>query len=116
MTNDDPMTNCIQLCWECRATCQATLYQYCLVTGGEHIAPEHVKAMTDCIEICQISADFMTRGSHLHMVVCAACAAICEACATSCDHLGDETMTDCADLCRRCAMACDDMGRMAKAA
>ncbi len=114
--SDNPMTTGIQLCWECRATCQETLYQHCLDMGGEHVAAAHVKAMTDCIEICQVAADFMTRRSPLHMVVCAACAAICSACATSCDHIAGDTMKACADLCRRCAKACDDMGRMAKAA
>ena len=115
-SGNDPMSVCIDLCWTCRASCQSTLYQHCLEMGGDHAAQAHVKAMTDCIEICQAAADFMTRGSVMHRVVCGACAAICEACAASCDHIDDAEMKACADLCRRCAKACDDMGRMAKAA
>ena len=63
-----PVTNqkiedCIKACWECRHECQETLFDHCLEQGGAHVAPDHVKIMADCIQICQTSADFMTRGS-----------------------------------------------------
>ncbi|MFY9288691.1 MAG: four-helix bundle copper-binding protein [Alphaproteobacteria bacterium] len=107
---------CIKNCWQCRTECQETLFNHCLKEGGKHVEAEHVKLMMDCIQICQVSADFMTRGSKLHESVCAACADICEACAKSCDAIGGEKMKQCAEACRRCAKTCRDMGNMKKAA
>lgn len=118
MSNLTPpeLKTCIQLCWECRDTCQSTLFNYCLKEGGHHVAEAHVKLMADCIQICQASADFMTRGSAMHASVCAACADICQACATSCAEMDDDVMKACAEACRRCAEECRKMGRMKKAA
>jgi len=107
---------CIRLCWECRHTCQETLYTHCLHMGGKHTEPAHVKQMVDCIQICQTAADFMTRQSPLHASICAACADICEACAASCGKIGGEAMERCAELCRRCAESCRSMGDRKRAA
>ena len=74
--------------------------------GGAHVEPEHVKIMTDCIQICQAAADFMTRDSHLHTAVCMACMEVCEACAISCRKIG---MNECADTCQACAISCQKM-------
>ena len=105
----------LNLVWECRTLCMETLYDHCLVMGGAHVAPDHVKAMTDCIEACQVCADFMARGSASHPAQCAACAEICEACARSCAQIEGPLMQKCAETCRRCAKSCRDMSRAAVA-
>ena len=115
-TPSDAMKACIDLCWECRATCQSTLYGHCLQMGGAHAAPDHVRLMTDCIEMCQTCADFMSRQSVMHTATCLACADVCDACAISCEQVGDEMMLACADLCQRCGQACRDMSHMKMAA
>jgi hypothetical protein len=107
---------CKELCWECRTECQDTLATHCLQKGGEHVAPEHVKLMLDCIQICQTAADFMGRQSSLHAYTCEACAAVCEACAQSCRKLEGEQMKHCAETCSRCAESCREMSRMKRAA
>ena len=107
---------CIELCWECRDTCQTTLYQHCLEMGGRHAAADHVRIMTDCIQMCQTCADFMTRGSALHMAACLACADVCDACAISCEAVGGDMMLACADVCQRCGHACRDMSHARGAA
>lgn len=99
--------NCITACWECRTHCQKMLYHYCLEQGGEHVNPDHVKLMTDCMEICQTAADFMVRGSSMIDSVCAACANVCYACAEACEAIDDKEMDECAQLCRECAEMCD---------
>lgn len=114
--NNPEMTKCITTCWECRTECQETLFNHCLYEGGKHAEAEHVKLMTDCIQICQTAADFMTRGSALHMATCAACAEICDACAKSCDQIGGDHMKKCAETCRRCAQSCREMSQMKRAA
>ncbi len=103
------MKDCITHCWECRTECETTLYTHCLQMGGDHVAPEHVKLMTDCIQICQTAADFMTRQSAMHQETCAACAEICQACADSCREIQSPAMQKCADLCQKCADSCREM-------
>lgn len=115
MKNMD-MAAAIENCWECRSTCQKTLVDHCLTMGGAHVEKDHVKSMLDCIQACQTSADFMTRGSALHKKMCETCAAVCDACADSCDAIGTAEMKACADACRKCAATCREMSGMAKAA
>lgn len=110
--NEQPMQECITHCWECRNECQKALFSHCLLAGGEHVKQNHVKLMTDCIQICQIAADFMTRESPFHKNICEVCAKICDACAESCAALKDEAMQQCAEVCRRCAESCRNMGKM----
>ena len=100
---------CRDACAACAQGCLQTLYQHCLMMGGEHVAAEHVTTMADCAQICQTAADFMTRGSRLHAEVCTACAAICTACAEDCREM--EGMESCAAACERCAASCQEMER-----
>jgi len=117
MTNtNNAMHEATNICWECRAICNETLYNYCLKTGGEHVVEAHIKLMTDCIQICQTSADFMTRNSELHTAICNACADVCDSCAESCEKMEGEEMKRCAEACRRCAQSCRSMSKMKKAA
>ncbi len=112
MNHQDMMTECKQLAWACRETCQRTLFKYCLQMDGEHSAPRHVKTMIDCIQICQVAADFITRESENHTSVCETCATICDKCVTSCEMLGGEHMQACANACRKCADMCRKMTGM----
>lgn len=104
---DRAFDECIELCWSCRDTCQSTLFAYCLEHG--HTQRDHVRVMADCIQICQTSADFMTRNSPLHAATCRACAEVCDACANSCEAIGDVEMRKCAEICRRCAESCREL-------
>ena len=115
-TQNNNLQECITLCWECRTECQKTFFHHCLEQGGKHVEAAHVRLITDCIQACQTAADFMVRGSSLHMAECAVCAEVCDACAESCEHIGGEEMKRCAEVCRRCAQSCRDMGKMKKAA
>ena len=112
--NNERMQECIDECWKCRTHCQETLFNYCLEEGGKHVESRHIKLMTDCIQICQIAADFMTRNSELHIAVCKACAEICEACAKSCEDVDDEKMKECAKVCLACAETCREMAKMGR--
>lgn len=108
--------DCLKQCWDCRHICQTTLYRHCLVINGPHMEETHVKLMTDCIQICQAAADFMTRESEFSPAFAKLCADICDACAKACEKIGDEAMMRCAEACRNCANACKEMGRIKKAA
>ena len=77
---------------------------------------DHVKIMTDCIEICQLTADALVRGSLMHKVLCMVCADICDACAVSCEEIGDPAMMKCAETCYVCADNCRESSKQARAA
>lgn len=103
----------IQACWECRNECQVVLFNHCLKMGGKHLESDHVKAMTDCIQLCQVAADAMVRQSPSYADICTACARICNTCADSCEVLEGAEMRHCADLCRRCADSCLEISALA---
>ena len=99
------MRECIEECTSCHHLCLETM-THCLQMGGPHAEAAHIRLMQDCIEICQTSANFMLRGSDLHVQTCAVCAEICDQCATDCDRFQEEFMKRCAAACRRCAESC----------
>jgi hypothetical protein len=108
--NQNRMQGCIEDCQRCAAACLSTL-THCLQMGGEHVRPEHVRAMLDCVDACQTAANFMLRGSAMHGRTCAVCAEACTACAVSCERMNDATMKSCAETCRHCAASCAEMAR-----
>ncbi|HLJ55862.1 MAG TPA: four-helix bundle copper-binding protein [Chthonomonadaceae bacterium] len=109
----NPMERCISLCQQCHVVCE-TAVQHCLTQGGRHAQPDHVRLLRDCSEICQTSANFMLRGSPLHVKTCAACSAICGACARECEQWsGDVEMQRCAEACAACSAECAKMAQMA---
>lgn len=103
------MQNCIDECLNCHRVCTETL-KHCLQEGGRHALANHINALTDCAQICSLSADFMLRGSELHHHTCGVCAEACEKCAQSCENVNDSPeMQRCIDACRRCAESCRHM-------
>lgn len=108
----EQMQTCIQDCQNCAEVCLETT-MHCLTMGGEHAAPDHIRLMLDCAEICQTSANFMIRGSEFHGSTCGVCAEVCTACAESCAKFqDDQEMQRCAEMCRQCARSCQEMASM----
>jgi hypothetical protein len=105
----DVMQECIEECLNCHAVCTMTA-QHALVKGGDYADVNVVGVLLDCAELCQVSANFMLRGSPFHAVTCAACAELCRACEEVCRTVpGDEQMEHCADVCAACAESCEQM-------
>jgi hypothetical protein len=105
----EEMLQCIEECTHCAAICIETTH-HCLQMGGEHAAPEHIRTLLDCAEMCQTSANFMLRMSDMHGQVCGVCAEACRRCAESCEQFGDDkTMELCAQTCRSCEESCRQM-------
>lgn len=103
---EEQLQYCINVCWSCRDTSQKALYNHYIKLGEKNVDAAHVKIMTDCIQICQNAADFLTRYSRFDDQICALCALICDACAISCDRFETEEMQRCAEMCRKCATYC----------
>ncbi|HEU4563142.1 MAG TPA: four-helix bundle copper-binding protein [Gemmatimonadaceae bacterium] len=108
----DAMQECIEECLNCHAACTMTV-QHCLAQGGELADVNVVGALLDCAEMCQVSANYMLRGSPYHALTCATCAEMCRVCEETCRAFGgDEQMAHCADVCASCADACARMAEM----
>lgn len=107
------MAQCIDNCSRCHAICIETI-NHCLKKGGKHAAPDHIRLLQDCAQICATSADFMLRDSNLHSRTCGVCAEVCERCAEACERMADDDMMrECAEACRKCAESCREMSRAA---
>jgi hypothetical protein len=108
----EEMRRCIEICTNCHNICVETI-THCLMMGGEHADADHIRLLMDCAEICDVSADFMLRGSHRHEKVCGVCADVCADCASDCERIAgnDETMLRCAEICRMCAESCRQTSR-----
>lgn len=104
------MQACIHACQTCHGVCVETT-RHCIKLGGKYADPEHLRLLTDCVQICQTSADFMLRDSDFHGMTCDICAEVCERCAEECAAFGsdDALMKRCAEACRMCAESCRTM-------
>jgi hypothetical protein len=106
VASTEQMQDCIQQCLTCQRVCLETL-AYCLDKAGPHAETAHIRLLLDCADICQTSANFMMRGSELHILTCEVCADICAECADDCESFeGDPRMRECERMCRACADSC----------
>jgi len=107
---DDEMKKCIQLCRECHAMCTQTI-SHCLKLGGRHAAPDHIRLMEDCAQLCATAADYMLRESPFHDRICRVCSDLCKQCGKDCEQVaGDDQMVkQCLEMCRKCAGSCERM-------
>jgi hypothetical protein len=107
---DDEMKKCIQLCRECHAMCTQTI-SHCLKLGGRHAAPDHIRLMEDCAQMCATAADYMLRESPFHDRICRLCSELCKQCGKDCEQVaGDDQMVkQCLEMCRKCAGSCERM-------
>lgn len=104
---ESPFQENIDACLDCHSMCLRMAMTYCLERGGRHAEQKHLRLMLNCAELCQTSANFMLSDSPLHGRVCLICAETCEACAKSCEQVGD--MRDCVEECLSCAKSCRSM-------
>ncbi len=104
---NENLQQCIEECLRCHRECVTMASHHCLEVGGRHVEPRHLRLMLACAEICRTSAYFMELGVEQHKRTCAVCAELCEACAKSCEEVGD--MAQCVEACRRCAESCRQM-------
>jgi hypothetical protein len=106
----EEMRRCIQLCQDCHVTC-IQIIDHCLKLVSRHAAPDHIRLLMDCAQLCTTTADFMARESLFHDRTCSLCSEICRLCAESCERVAgdDQSVTQCSELCLRCAESCTRM-------
>lgn len=103
-------STCLEDCTECYQTVLASAMNHCLLSGGEHVSPDHFRLMMDCAEMCKTAAHFQLSHSPYTVRVCGVCADICEACASSCEKLSG--LEDCVLICLKTADSCRSMADM----
>lgn len=74
---------------------------------------EHIRSLLDCAELCQMTANFLLRGSPAADAVVAVCGDVARRCAESCEEVAaqDEEMGRCAEACRRTQRSCGELAR-----
>jgi len=111
--SDDEMQQCIQLCRDCHAMCTQTI-AHSLKLGGRHAAPDHIRVLADCAQMCATTVDYMLRQSPFHGRVCQLCSEMCKECGKDCEELAvdDPMLQRCIEMCRTCARSCDRMASL----
>jgi hypothetical protein len=107
MTKNNDIDTIIAL-RECHDICLETFALHCMKVGGHHMAREHIRRMESCIELCNLTANFLLRHSPLTQELCDLTADICKQCAASCDGMDDPKMNECVCACECAALACLD--------
>lgn len=96
---NEKLASAVQDCMDCQEVCLQTV-SYCLSMSDSY----PVRTLLDCIEICQVNADFLLRGSKLRKDVAEVCASACDRAAEFCKQFdNDAQMSFCAELCKKCA-------------
>lgn len=107
---NDKMQQCIELCRDCHATCMQTI-AHGLKLEGHHAAPDHIRLLMDCAQMCTTTVDYMLRESSFHDRVCRLCSDLCTQCGQNCVKVAgdDQLIKRCIEVCRQCAESCKRM-------
>lgn len=102
--------HCIEACLQSFESCEQVIMQ---LSGEENVDPNLIRLLNDAVEITQVSATFMLRGSNFHIRTCAVCAEVCKVCAETLEQsqsLGNEELIkSCITALRDCSESCDQM-------
>jgi len=99
---------CIVACNKCMQACEQCLTS-CIKEPDAQARATCINLLRDCIDICALSARFMSRNSANSKQLCNLCATICDACAAECAKFQDTHCKQCADECHNCANECRKM-------
>ena len=104
----EQLAECVKDCFDCQSVCLKTAL-YCLSMSDKY----PIRQLLDCIEICQVNADFMLRGSKLRNNLSEICALACEKCGEYCSQFdNDFQMRNCAEICIRTAESCSHAAQL----
>lgn len=96
----------VNLLRECRDICLETFSLHCMKAGGQQLAREHIRRMESCVELCQLTANFLLRHSPHTQDLCDLTAESCKQYAASCNAMDDAHMQRCARACEAAARVC----------
>src|SRR6476661_4334482 len=67
--------HCIEACLQCFESCEQMIVH---LSSQENVDANVIRLLNDAVEITQVSATFMLRGSNFHIRTCAVCAEVCK--------------------------------------
>jgi hypothetical protein len=73
----------------CYEVCTETI-SHCLQQGGKHVEPEHLQLLIDCANMCKTCWEACLHEGPAAEHTMKACAEIANACADSCEQVGDD--------------------------
>ena len=102
--------HCIEACLQCFESCEQMMVH---LSTKENVDPNLIRLLNDAVEITQVSATFMLRGSNFHIRTCAVCAEVCKVCAEALNRIAssaaDELIKSCVTALKDCSQSCDQM-------
>ena len=98
--------DCLRACRDAQAACLETA-GYSVRMKGYYAEIGHLRLLEDCAKLCEVSIDFLLRGSEMQISVLGLCADVCRRCASDCERFDyDQRLLACAAACERCAEVC----------
>jgi len=103
----DRLADLGEQCESCAAAC-ADYVDACLDSTALDEARAHVKAASDCMDICRAAARLLARHDGMDSRVLRGALVLCARACTACARLARQQAAGhaCARECRRCAFAC----------
>lgn len=101
--------DCITSCEKCRAACIRAI-THSLEVGAEHARQEHIRLLLDCADVCQVSANFLLRGSPSAGYFCSIGGRLCDRYVR--EYKGLCGLEECVAACETAAALCHRMGRV----
>lgn len=101
--------HCIEACLQCFESCEQLIVH---LNDQDGIDPYVRKLLSDVVEITQVSANFMLRGSNFHIRTCGVCAEVCKVCAEECEKKlskDDEVVASAIAALKDCSESCYQM-------
>jgi hypothetical protein len=99
------MKLCAACCLACRTRILQTM-QLCLKRGGKLADARLQLMLSECAQLCLMTADMAAVDSERCAAIAEACAKECEACARACEAMPESALKECADALRECAAGC----------
>jgi hypothetical protein len=100
-----PQYRVLQIVQNCEAVCEYTRNE---ILNMEDIRSrqEQLKLLSDCVNICTMTAKYIASQSRFANSLASLCAQICEVCGNNCLKHYDKTSQACGQICLNCAQEC----------
>ena len=91
--------SCLKVCEEARDSSFGE-------RNGHYPDPKLVDTTSDCMIMCKVTEELVSRKSPFAPKVAAICSEVCNRCADACEAANREELSTCINDCRTCAQVC----------
>ncbi|HWO98058.1 MAG TPA: four-helix bundle copper-binding protein [Bacillus sp. (in: firmicutes)] len=102
-----PQYQVLQIAQNCEATCEYTKNEI-LKMEDIQSRQEQLKLLSDCANICTLTAKYIASQSQFAKSLASLCAQVCETCGNHCLKYSDKLSQACGQICFNCAQECRD--------